>query len=332
MRPIQALKTLIILAGAGAALQSAAATAQSVEQFYKGKTIAVILPTGPGGTYNLYGTLITEHLAPKIPGKPNMILQFIPSGIQATNQMYNSSPKDGSVIGMLAQTAAITQVMNPEGAKYDLKNFPALGLFAQLNAVLTVSPKAPAQDIQSMKGQEISLGATDQGSYQYFIPITMNRYLGTKFKVITGYRGIAETTLAMDRGEVDGVFTSWLAIKERRASNAQAGGDKVLLQVGYNQESDLDAPLLQNMATDEKSKRAFNFVASFSALSRSLIAPPGVPADRIAALRKAVAETMVDPAFVAAMKARNLPLSTLSWQEQQKIMDEASSTPRELVQ
>jgi len=332
MRPIQVIKTLVLLAGVGVALQSAAATAQSVEEFYKGKTIAMILPTGPGGTYNLYGTLIAEHVAPRIPGKPNIILQFIPSGIQAMNQVYNSVPKDGSVIAMLAQTAAITQVMNPDGAKYDMKNFAALGLFAQLNAVLTVSPKSPAQDIASMKAGEISIGATDQGSYQYFIPMTMNRYLGTKFKVITGYRGIAETTLAMDRGEVDGVFTSWLAIKQRKASKAEAAGDKVILQVGYNQEADLDAPLLQDLATDEKAKRAFNFVASFSALSRSLIAPPGVPADRIAALRKAVAETMTDPAFIAAMKARNLPFSPLSWQDQQKIMDEASSTPRELVQ
>ena len=122
----------------------------------------------------------------------------------------------------------------------------------------------------------MTLGATDTSSYQYVIPTMMNRYLGTKNKVVTGYKGIAETTLAMERGEVDGVFTSWLAIKEQRKRERWKGDrGRVLLQVGYDKEPDLDAPMLDSFAPNEQAKQAFAFIASFSALSRCLIAPPG---------------------------------------------------------
>ena len=206
-------------------------------------------------------------------------MQYMPSGIQAMNYLYNVPDKDGLTIGMISQSAGIVQVLSPEHVKYDLRKFAALGLFTQLNAVLTVSEKkTPAKTVDDLKKMDVTLGATDTSSYQYIIPQVMNRYLGTRLKVITGYKGIAETTLAMDRGEVDGVFTSWLAIKEQRGKAAlQNDQGRILLQVGYNSEPDLDAPLLQELAPDDKARQAFAFIASFSALSRCLIAPPGMP-------------------------------------------------------
>jgi tripartite-type tricarboxylate transporter receptor subunit TctC len=315
------------------ALLSAPAAAQPVEEFYRGKSIKVIVPTGPGGTYALYGSLINDRLTRYLPGNPSLVMQFTPSGIQAMNFLANVPSKDGLTIGMLSQTAGIIQVLTPEHVKYDLRKLSALGLFAQLNAVLTVSERTTAKTVDDLKTTPVTLGATDTSSYQYVIPQMMNRYLGTKLKVITGYKGIAETTLAMERGEVDGVFTSWLAIKEQRGKTALATDKgRVLLQVGYNSEPDLDAPLLQSLAPDDKARQAFAFVSSFSALSRCLIAPPDIPADRLAALRKAVAATIADPEFAAALAQKNLPFRPLAWDIQQQIMDQAASTPRALVE
>lgn len=319
---------LVVLLGAG----YETARADEVESFYKGKTIRVIIPTGPGGTYAIYGELIDEFLSRHIPGAPTLIMQFIPSGIQAMNTLSNVSLSDGLTIAMLAQTAAITQVINPENVKYDLRKMAALGMIAQLNAALTVSTQTHIRTPDDLKTSQVTLGATDTSSYQYSIPKMMNRYLGTKLKVITGYKDVAESTLAMERGEVDGVFTSWLAIKEQRASGALPPGlERVILQVGHNKEPDLDAPLLQDLAIDDQSRRAFAFMASFSALSRGLIAPPGVPKGRLATLRAAVAATIADPAFAAALRDKKLPFRPLSWQEQQDVMNQAASTPRGLV-
>lgn len=324
---------LSLLCGATSTMLPWTASAQSAEEFYRGKSIKVIIPTGPGGTYALYGNIANDRLTRHIPGGPSLIMQFMPSGIQAMNYLYNVPIKDGLTIGMISQTAGIVQVLTPEHVKYDLRKFAALGLFAQLNAVLTVSEKTPAKTVDDLKKIEVTLGATDTSSYQFIIPQMMNRYLGTKLKVISGYKGIAETTLAMERGEVDGVFTSWLAIKEQRLKTAlQSDKGRVLLQVGYNSEPDLDAPLLQDLAPDNKARQAFAFVASFSALSRCLVAPPGMSEDRLAVLRNAVAATIADPEFVSGLEQKNLPFRPLSWQIQQQIMDQTADTPRALVE
>lgn len=324
--------TLLVLFTAALSMPLTPASAQSVEEFYRGKSIRVIVPTGPGGTYALFGNFINEAMSRHIPGNPKLVMQFMPSGIQAMNYLYNVPAKDGLTIGMISQTAGIIQVMTPEHVKYDLRQFAALGLFAQLNAVMTVSERTTIKSVEDLKITPVSLGATDTSSYQYVIPMMMNRYLGTKNKVVTGYKGIAETTLAMERGEVDGVFTSWLAIKEQRKRELWQGDrGRVLLQVGYDKEPDLDAPMLNSFALNEQAKLAFAFIASFSALSRCLIAPPGLPEDRLTALRNAASAAMADPELAAALAKRSLPFSPLSWKVQQQIMDRTVSTSIDLV-
>ena len=324
---------LSLLSGATSTAFARAASAQSGEEFYRGKAIKVIVPTGPGGTYALYGNIANDRLSHHIPGAPSLIMQYMPSGIQAMNYLYNVPVKDGLDHRHDLADRRYRAGAHPEHVKYDLRKFAALGLFTQLNAVLTVSEKTTAKTVDDLKKTDFTLGATDTSSYQYMIPQVMNRYLGTRLKVITGYKGIAETTLAMERGEVDGVFTSWLAIKEQRSKAAlQNNQGRILLQVGYNSEPDLDAPLLQDLAPDEKARQAFAFIASFSALSRCLIAPPGMPEDRLALLRKAVAATIADPEFAAALEQKNMPFRPLSWEIQQQIMDQAAGTPRALVE
>src|SRR5262249_46625355 len=252
--------TVALLVTLAVATAPTAVAALTAEEFYRGKAIKVIVPTGPGGTYALFGSLINERVSHFMPGNPALVMQFMPSGIQATNYLYNVPAKDGLTIGMLSQTAGMIQVLTPEHVKYDLRKFQALGLFSQLNAVLTVSERTPVKSVNDLKTTPITLGATDASTYQHVIPLMMNSYVETRMASITGYKGIAETTLAMERGEVDGVFTSWLAIKEQRSKALQNDRGRALLQVGYNSEPDLDAPLLHKLAPDEKAAKAFAFV------------------------------------------------------------------------
>lgn len=311
---------------------SSATRAQEADAFYKGKTIRLLIPSGPGGTYAAYGDVIARFMSRHLPGNPSLVMQFIPSDIQAMNSVGNVATRDGLTISLLSQTAAITQVLSPDVAKYDLRTFAALGMIARFNAALTVSTKLPVRTPDDLKSNAFSLGATDTSSYQYRIPEMMNRYLGAKIKIITGYKDIAESTLALARGEVDGVFTSWLAVKEQRASGAlPADVARVILQVGRDPEPDLDAPLLQSLAIDDKSSQAFAFMASFTDLSRGMIAPPNVPPDRLATLREAAAAMIANPEFATALSERRLPFRPLSWQDQQDVMDRAVATPRDLV-
>jgi tripartite-type tricarboxylate transporter receptor subunit TctC len=310
------------------------ASAWPAADFYEGKTIKVVMPTAPGGTYTLYANLLNQRLRQHLPGSPSLVLQFMPGGSAAMNYLFNIASRDGLTIGMLEQSSANTQVLSPEAVRFDVRKFSALGLVAQLNGVLTVADKTPVHGIDDLKQVPVSLSAPNQSNYQYIIPQMMNRYLGTQFKVITGYQGTAETTLAMTRGEVDGVFTSWLTVKQQRTGGSlKDDTGRVLLQVGHKSEPDLDAPLLQTLATDKKAQQAFAFVSAVSALSRGFIAPPpGVPADRLAVLRAAFAATLEDPELEASLQQRNLPFRPLTWQVQQEIMNSTAATPRELVQ
>jgi len=308
------------------------ARAETPEEFYAGSTVTCLVPSGPGGTYAVYANLMAPFFSKHMVGHPNVVMQFIPSGIESMNFFANAAPKDGSMIGLFSQNSSISQVLESDVVQFDVSEFNALGLFAQLNAVMTVAERTGIKTIEDLKEKELILGATETTSYQYRIPIAMNKYLGTKIKVITGYGDVPEIDLAMQRGEVDGTFTSWLAVKQARSKDEANNFPALsLFQVGINSESDLDAPLLQELTDDPDIKRAFDFHASFTALSRGMIAPPGVPEDRLEALRTAFAAVIADPDFAKALEEKNLPLRPLTWQEQQKIMEEAAQTPRELV-
>jgi tripartite-type tricarboxylate transporter receptor subunit TctC len=308
-----------------------AAQAQSVEEFYDGEVIEMIIPTGPGGTYALYAEMISQHLPRHLPGNPTIVPQFIPSGIQAMNTLYSAVEPDGLTIAMTAQSGAMTQVLTPENVQYDFCELQALGTQAQLNAALSVRHDADAQSYEDLLEGEVIIGAVDVSSYQYILPQVMNRHLGTNLNVITGYNDVGESQLAMERGEVDGVFTTWLAARRNIESNDDGNPQRVLVQVGFNTEPDLDAPLLIDLAETDEARSAINFAASFTGLSRGLIAPPGVPEDRLDALRQGVADMMADPEFEEALLGANLPFRPMSWEDQQTIMCEASQVDRDDV-
>ena len=253
------------------ALASAAcgcAAADPVADFYKGKTITILVPIGPGGTYDLYGRLGAAILEKHMPGKPTVVTQLMTGGGGAvsTNYLANRSPRDGTALISLHGSAPQNQVLGVTGVSYDLAQFLMIGQFAPLNSSLTVwRATSPGVSIEDAKKQEIVLGSTGAGSYQYQLPILLNVLIGTKFKVVLGYRGIPEENLAMERGEIHGrggTLVSWAVTEEHWVKENRIAH---LVQVGSRRAPGFETvPLATELVSDPSHKQALDLISAGS--------------------------------------------------------------------
>lgn len=326
-------------AGLGAVLAlslgAASATADPVADFYKAKTITVLVPIGPGGTYDLYGRLGAEIMQKHLPGRPQVITQLMTGGGGAvsTNFLANRAAKDGTSLISLHGSAPQNQVLGVTGVSYDLNQFLMVGQFSPLNSSLTIlRALSPVKSIEDVKKQEVVLGSTGQGSYQYHLPILLNQLIGTKFKVVLGYRGIPEQNLAMERGEImgrGGTIVSWAVteahwVKENKLLH--------LVQVGAKRAKGFeDVPMATELVTDSAHKQALDLVSAGSLMGRSLAGSPGIPPDRARALRAAFDAGMKDPEILEKAKTLKLDLEPASGAELEAIVKRILATPKPVV-
>jgi tripartite-type tricarboxylate transporter receptor subunit TctC len=328
---------------AGAALSlaiatiSPAANAQSVADFYRGKTINYILAVPDGASWGLYARTFTEHLRKHIPGNPTVIMQVMPGGggVAAGNYIYNVAALDGTVIGTPLSTAIVFAATDPKEVMYDPRKFTWLGSLAVVQDVITVWHTAPATSIDAAKRTELIMGATGKGSNTFQDVALANNLLGTKFKPVRGYKGGQEINLAMERGEVQGRATTWESwpganpdwLRDKKIIQLVQLGPKKLPEIGD------DVPLLRDLVRDGEQRAIVDFVGLSLAMGRSVFAPPGVPADRVAALRTALIETVKDPAYIA--DAKRLALDSTTWQTGEaveRVVNEAFSLSPALIQ
>jgi tripartite-type tricarboxylate transporter receptor subunit TctC len=318
-----------------AALGAIPASADPVADFYKGKTITILVPIGPGGTYDMYGRLGAEIMQKHLPGKPQAITQLMTGGGGAvsTNYLANRAPKDGTSLISLHGSMPQNQVLGVTGVSYDLSQFLMIGQFSPLNSSLTVMrATSPAHTIEDAKKHEVVLGSTGQGSYQYHLPILLNKLVGTKFKVVLGYRGIPEQNLAMERGEImgrGGTIVSWAIteahwVKENKIAH--------LVQVGAKRAKGFEnVPMATELVTNPDHKLAFDLVSAGSLMGRSLAGSPGIPADRAKALRAAFMAGMKDPEILEKAKSMKLDLDPAPGEELQALVTRILSTPKPVV-
>ncbi len=311
------------------------AEADPVADFYKGKTITILVPIGPGGTYDLYGRLGADILQKFLPGKPQVVTQLMTGGGGAvsTNYIANRSPKDGTALISLHGSAPQNQVLGVTGVSYDLSKFLMVGQFSPLNSSLTVwRATATALTIEDAKKREVVLGSTGQGSYQYQLPILLNVLIGTKFKVVLGYRGIPEQNLAMERGEImgrGGTLVSWAVTEEHWVKENKIAH---LVQVGNKRAPGFDSvPLATELVSDVAHKQALDLVSAGSLMGRSLAGSPGIPADRAKALRDAFDAGMKDPEILEKAKSMKLDLEPVSGAELEVIVSRILATPKPVV-
>jgi tripartite-type tricarboxylate transporter receptor subunit TctC len=317
-----------------AALPSRAESGQAQADTYKGKTITVITSTGVGGTYDRVARLIARHMPRNIPGNPTMIVQNMPGGgnVLATNYMYNIAPKDGTAIATIHSAMPLHQVLDGQGVRYDADKFIWLGSTGPQNEVILVWRAAGILTIGQAMEKEVILGGTGAGSGIVILPTVMNSLLGTRFKIVTGYRTSEEVNLGMQRGEVQARAFGFGSITSQHPDWLEEKKVVFLAQAGARREKLLpDVPLLTELVKDEAQRRVMQLISLAPALGQPYIAPPGVPADRLAILRKAFDATLRDQAFLADAERIRFDVSPMNGDEAGQIVHETINASADVV-
>ncbi|HTI88843.1 MAG TPA: tripartite tricarboxylate transporter substrate-binding protein [Alphaproteobacteria bacterium] len=286
----------VLLSAGPATAQNAA---QSVESFYKGRTVDMVVGSDAATEYTRDARLLIAHMAQYIPGKPTIIVKNMPgaSSIKAANYLYRIAPKDGSVMAIVNKGVPMYEATKLQGVDYTSADFGWIGSMSKTNSVVVTWKTSPVKTIADARRAEAKIGAIGLSGTMAGYPFLMNATLGTKFKVIAGYTGSAAVNLAMERGEVDGRGTySWDFFKSDNPNWRAEKKYNLLVQIGFEKEPDLpDVPLLTELARDDKQRAVFELISIDSMIARPVLAPPAIPEERLAALRAAFDKAMKDP-------------------------------------
>jgi tripartite-type tricarboxylate transporter receptor subunit TctC len=312
-----------------------AAQADPVEDFYKGKTISVITSTGVGGPFDLTARALAKHMPRYLPGRPAMIVKNMPGGghVLATNYMYTQAAKDGTFIATVNNIIPLHQVLDGRGVRFDARKFNWLGSTGTSNLFTWAWYTSGFKAIEQVSSRELITGATGMGSGTFIYPNAMNVVLGTKFKIVMGYASSAEVDLAMERGEVNARGGASLAgMLQERGEWIRDKKVVALVQVGAEREKDYpDVPLMHELAKTAEQRQVLTLVSSPPALGRPFFTTQDVPADRVAALRKAFDATMRDEAFLAEAKQLGLDMNPMTGDRVAAIVDDTINAPAEAV-
>ena len=313
-----------------------AAAADEVSDFYRGKTISLYIGFSQGGGYDAFGRLVARFIGNHIPGAPSIIPRQMPGAgsLTATNYIYNIAPRDGTALATADQALPENQLVGDPAVKFDADNFAWIGNpNADVNIVITWSGTG-VKTLEDAKRREVTMGATGPApNTSALYPSLMNRLLGTKFKIITGYPGGADINLAMQRGELDGRGSdAWTSLKARKPDWLRDGKVNILVQIGLAKAKDLpDPPLLMDLAKNAEDRTLLKLISATTAIGRPVFSTPGVPAVRVAALRRAFDEMMVDPQFIAEAHKERLDLNPVAGAEVQKIVADMLATPKPIA-
>jgi tripartite-type tricarboxylate transporter receptor subunit TctC len=325
-----ALAAIAVIAGSS----QPAAAQQSVEEFYKGKNVDLVIGYAPGGGYDLYARMVAQHIGNHIPGKPNIIPRNMPGAGSRTAVVWlsNIAPKDGTVLATADQSLSVAQAMGDKGLSVDVSKLIYIGNPNADNNTTAVWHTTGVKTIEDAKTKEIPMGATG-GSTSSQYPRTMNAVLGTKFKVILGYPGGTDINLAMERGEVGGRGSNaWASWKSTQPGWLKEKKINILVQIGLTKAPDLpDVPLLIDLAKNDEDRALLKLMSASTTIGRPLFTSPGVPPERVKALRDAFDATMKDPAFLADAEKRNFDINPVRGEELQKIVAEIVATPKQVA-
>jgi tripartite-type tricarboxylate transporter receptor subunit TctC len=295
------------------------AAAQSVEQFYRGKQVSLVIGYPPGSGYDIYARLLAAHLGRHIPGEPNIISQNMPGAgsLAATNYLFTRAPHDGTVMGAINRSvplAPLLQSVPPASINFDPLKFTWLGSMSKEFTIGFVSTKSGVTGLDDLHKREITTGTAAVTADGFIFPNMMNRMLGTKLKIILGYPGTQEVFLAIERGELDGYFGGTLSSLLTTVPDWLTSGKiKVLIQIALEKSPQLpNVPLITDIVTNDDQREALKLVLAPQTMGRPYLAPPEVPLDRAAALRAAFDETMTDPAFLAEAHKLGIEISPLT--------------------
>ena len=317
--PLLSLAALLALAGT--------ASAQSVEDFYKGKTLQLYVGFGPGASYDLYARIIGEHIGRHIPGHPRVTVMNMEGAgsLRLTNWLYNVAPKDGTVVGTVSRAAPFAPLIGTKtGPQFDASQFTWIGSANNEVSTCVAAAASGIKRFEQLRDKELIIGGDGPNADGEQFARVMNALFATKIKIVSGYPGGNAINLALERGEVQGrCGWSWTGIKAERRHWVDQGKVNVFIQIGVARHLDLpNVPLLDDFAKTEEQKQILRLIVARQPLGRPYLGPPGIPADRAAALQRAFMATMRDPAFVAAAEKAKLEVNPMAGADVAALMSE----------
>ena len=326
--------TALIASAAFAAAASGAANAQSVAEFYKGKTLSLYSGHSAAGAYSAYARLLEMHIGKHIPGNPTTVLRIMEGGTGLTlaNWLYNVGPKDGLAFGIFHERMGLEPVVAPRGTQFDGRKFTWIGSMAKQTSVCFTWHESKVKTVADAKAMGIPVGASAAAASDSVMPRMMNAMLGTKFQIIRGYGG-SDVMLAIERREIEGrCGFGWASMKTTRPDWYKDGKINLIAQFSFKPHPDLpNVPVMMDLVDKLEDKQALELIFATQEMGRPFAAPPGIPADRAAALRAAFEAAAKDPALLADAKKQDLEIETLGGQEITDLLVRLYDTPKAVV-
>jgi tripartite-type tricarboxylate transporter receptor subunit TctC len=323
------------MAASAVALAPVAAKADSVADFYKGKSINWILSAGAGGGYSTYAHAFAPYFSKHIPGNPPLIIQNMTGagGIRAMTYLYNVAPKDGTTIGLVHSSVPFAPLFGIKGANFDPRKMNWIGSMNTASAICISWHTSPIKTWQDMLTKEFIVGGTGAGSQMETMPAMLNKLFNTKIKIVSGYKGGNDVYLAMERGEVmgrcGGLYSS---VNSTRPDWFPQHKVNVPIQVTLQRSPQFpNSPAVAEFTKDKETLQILKLVLAPQYMDRPILTPPGVPVDRLAALKSAFHETMNDPEFKAEAAKTRLDLDEVSGDRLQQIIAETFELPPDIV-
>jgi tripartite-type tricarboxylate transporter receptor subunit TctC len=307
-------------------------------EMFEGRTITILSSGTPGGGYDAFARMLARHLGRHLPGAPAVVVKNVPGagGVALANRLYNSEPKDGTSIGIFQDAVAFMPLLSSTKVQFDPTQFGWLGSLDRFVPIVLAWHTTPFRSYDDIKTRPMAVGASGTGSQSWTYPKFQNAFVETKFNVINGFPGSAEVMLAVERGELDGVSSwCWTCLKSQKPDWLSGKKVRLLLQLAFEGDPELDAmgvPTLNQILKTETQRQLGAIDFGGVALSRPFMTPPGLPADRLAALRAGVRAAAHDPAMLADGVKTGNPITYVAPEQIAAVMGQAYSTRPELLQ
>ena len=326
-------KTLGITAASLVAATSPLLAQGSVADFYKGKEVKIIVSSSPGGGYDAYSRVLAGVMGKHLPGNPGVIVQNMPGagGVRAANFLYNVAPKDGTVIANIQRTVPFLQIFGKKGPQFIAAKFNWIGSMNNEVTICSAMKTAGIASLDEVKQKQLIVGGSGPNDTET-VPALMNNIFGTKFKIISGYPSSTAITLAMERGEVQGLCSSYGSLRTRNSQWFEQKKINILVQLSTRKHPDLpDVPLALDLAKDQATKDLLALNDARLEMGRPFLAPPKVPADRVAALRAAFDKSMTDKELLRNIKSQGRGVSPVSGKDVQALIERVSKADKALI-
>ena len=321
MRRLYISATLAVLSAT--LLAATPASADEIADFFRGKTVTVIVPAGSGGTFHLYGQLMQRHIGKHIPGNPTVVVQNRPGGggVTASNYMATAAPKDGTVIAEINPGSVVIPLLRK--VHYDPRACNWIGTLSVRTYTLAVWHNVAADTIEAHKKTEVVMGSSGVGSINFQLPTFLNETIGTKYKIIKGYSGGGAINLAMERGEVQGRGNFYSGYLGAKPDWIRDGKVKIFATIGPVRDEVKTVPRLRDVVQGDVNGKMLRLLEVGFDIGQAFYLPPGTPKGRLDAIRKAFTSMLDDKDMLAEAARRKVPVNSRTWEDNEKVVNAA---------